>query len=90
MTEVNAHIEHILGIDYETFVKTIILPQGEFSAFLSGDPKEKKDVLSKLLGLEVYRDMMQLANGQSERSEHRRQPAPAAVRPDSSTSRRPP
>lgn len=65
VNEVNSNVERILGIDYETFVKTIILPQGEFSAFLSGDPKDKKSVLSRLLGLDVYRAMMQSANNRS-------------------------
>ncbi|HRC62735.1 MAG TPA: SMC family ATPase, partial [Dehalococcoidia bacterium] len=65
VNEVNAHVEAILGIDYDTFVKTIILPQGEFSAFLSGDPKDKKTVLSRLLGLDVYRAMMQSANNRA-------------------------
>ncbi|MEZ4553267.1 MAG: SMC family ATPase [Dehalococcoidia bacterium] len=65
VNEVNTHVETILGIDYDTFVKTIILPQGEFSAFLSGDPKDKKTVLSRLLGLDVYRAMMQAANNRA-------------------------
>jgi exonuclease SbcC len=65
VSEVNTAIEALLGINYDTFVKTIILPQGEFSAFLSGDPKEKKDVLKKLLGLEVYTAMMQAANSRA-------------------------
>ncbi len=65
VNEVNAHVEALLGINYDTFVKTIILPQGEFSAFLSGDPKDKKDVLSKLLALDVYKSMMQSANSRA-------------------------
>ncbi|MCC7417851.1 MAG: SMC family ATPase, partial [Acidobacteria bacterium] len=65
VNDVNAQVEAILGIDYDTLVKTIILPQGEFSAFLSGDPKDKKTVLSKLLGLDVYKAMMQSANNRA-------------------------
>ena len=65
VNEVNAYIEAILGIDYETFVKTIILPQGDFAAFLSGDPKAKKEVLTSLLGLEVFKGMMQAANNRA-------------------------
>lgn len=59
---VEARIERILGIDYDGFVRTVILPQGQFSRFLNGEPKERREILSKLLGLEIYGRMMKRAN----------------------------
>src|SRR5688572_17995190 len=34
---VNAQVVAILGLDYGTFTKTIVLPQGEFQSFMRGD-----------------------------------------------------
>jgi exonuclease SbcC len=55
--EVVAGVEHTLGLDYDTFTKTVLLPQGEFDTFLRGDPKVKHSILSDLLGLGLYERM---------------------------------
>lgn len=60
---VAALIERALGIDYDGFVRTVILPQGQFARFLNGEPKERREILSKLLGLEIYGRMRQRADG---------------------------
>ncbi len=64
--EVNALIENILGMDYETFTRTIILPQNQIDRFLkppsSEALSERRQVLQRLLGLEVYREMKRLAS----------------------------
>jgi exonuclease SbcC len=59
---VDALVQRILGIDYDGFVRTVVLPQGEFARFLNGDAAERRGILSKLLGLEVYERMMKRAN----------------------------
>jgi|GEM_PF-1102423 len=64
--EVNAIIEGILGMDYETFTRTIILPQNQIDRFLkppsSEALSERRQVLQRLLGLEIYREMKRLAS----------------------------
>lgn len=60
--EANAAVERAIHMDYDTFVRTVLLPQGEFQKFLAGDPNERRKVLDGLLQLNVYAAMQQKAN----------------------------
>ncbi len=52
--EVDSDIIRILkGLDFKTFTKSVLLPQGEFDAFLK-DSSARREVLIKLFGLELY------------------------------------
>lgn len=55
--ELNAKLGEILGMDYETFTRAILLPQGQFDLFLHGSPKERRETLIKLYGLESLKAM---------------------------------
>jgi exonuclease SbcC len=59
--EVNAEIERILGLSYEAFAQAVILPQGEFQKFLKSEPRERREILSRILRLEIYERMGRLA-----------------------------
>jgi exonuclease SbcC len=50
----NEIIRNALGLDYESFTRTVLLPQGKFAQFLSGDAKQRRDILTELLGLELF------------------------------------
>ena len=43
-----------LRMDYETFVASAFILQGRADTFTTLDPRQRKDVLAKILGLEVY------------------------------------
>ncbi|MFY9586530.1 MAG: SMC family ATPase [Actinomycetota bacterium] len=43
-----------LRMDYETFVASAFILQGRADTFTRLEPRERKDVLAKILGLEVY------------------------------------
>lgn len=55
--EVRQKVEEILGVDFDGFTKSIVLPQGEFDKFLRGDPVERRQILSDLLHLDIYEEM---------------------------------
>jgi len=55
-------IEQTIGLDYKGFTKAVVLPQGEFDAFLKGETDDRRKILSKLLELDVYSRMMTRAN----------------------------
>jgi DNA repair protein SbcC/Rad50 len=55
--EVRQKVEEILGVDFDGFTKSIVLPQGEFDKFLRGDPVERRRILSDLLHLNIYEEM---------------------------------
>lgn len=55
--ELDAKLIEILGMDYEAFTRAILLPQGQFDLFLRGSPKERRETLIKLYGLENLKTM---------------------------------
>jgi exonuclease SbcC len=57
-----AKIHELLGLDYDAFTKTVVLPQGEFDKFLRGEATKRREILIELLGLNIYARMMQKAN----------------------------
>jgi exonuclease SbcC len=63
--EIRAEVERILDLDYDGFTRSVVLPQGQFDAFLKGEPKERRKILVALLNLGVYERMQQLANQKS-------------------------
>ncbi|MFN2594869.1 MAG: AAA family ATPase, partial [Actinomycetota bacterium] len=60
--EVNRMIPQLVGLDYEAFTRSVILPQGKFAEFLTGDAAKRREILTELLGLELFRHMSQRAN----------------------------
>jgi exonuclease SbcC len=47
-------LTRLLQMDYETFVNTAFLLQGQADRFARADPKDRKDVLGEILGLGLY------------------------------------
>ena len=60
--ELRERVEEIVGLDFDGFTKTVVLPQGQFDRFLRGDGAARRKILSDLLGLDVYEQMMRRAN----------------------------
>ena len=52
--EVTEQVSVLIGLDYATFTKTVLLPQGAFDSFLRGDERQRREILTGLLGLELY------------------------------------
>ncbi len=51
--------EQLIGLNYNQFVKSIMLSQGQFSDFLKADTNERGALLEKLTGSEIYRSIGQ-------------------------------
>ncbi|MCL1126524.1 AAA family ATPase [Shewanella surugensis] len=47
-------IERITGLDFARFTKSMMLSQGEFSAFLNAKESERAELLEELTGTEIY------------------------------------
>ncbi|MBI2935415.1 MAG: SMC family ATPase [Chloroflexi bacterium] len=47
-------IEQILHMDYETFINTAFLLQGQADRFTRADPMQRKGILGEILGLTLY------------------------------------
>ena len=63
--DVTAQVTEILGLDYSTFTKTVVLPQGAFDSFLRGDEGERRAILTRLLGLDTYEAVGRTARARS-------------------------
>lgn len=57
-------IESLLGLDYETFINTSFLRQGQANEFSKKNPKERKHILATILGLSKYDILQQQAQEQ--------------------------
>lgn len=60
--EVEEQVRQIVGLDYDAFTRSVVLPQGQFDQFLKGRPDERRKILVALLNLQVYEQMHGLAN----------------------------
>lgn len=61
-------VSSLLRLSYEDFTRTVVLPQGEFSRFLTSTPRERQELLRGLLGLDIYRTMHGLAREREQRA----------------------
>lgn len=52
--EVKARVQEILGLSYEHFTQSVLLPQGQFAEFLHAKPGDRQDLLVQLLAFGVY------------------------------------
>lgn len=69
--ELSAKVERLIGLPFEHFTKCVVLPQGDFAEFLHARPKERQDLLVKLLDLDIYRRVAQGANRRAAAAEGR-------------------
>jgi exonuclease SbcC len=53
--EVTKAVEKLLGLAFDDFTRTVVLPQGEFARFLTSDPAERQALLKKLLRIDYSR-----------------------------------
>ncbi len=54
-SEVPASNMNIIGLDYDQFIKSIILSQGQFAKFLKADKNERGLLLENITGSKIYR-----------------------------------
>ncbi len=52
--DIKSFTRSVLGLDYDNFKRTIIIPQNQFRGFLELDPKGRTDMMSKLFDLERF------------------------------------
>lgn len=68
-TECGKLIESITGLDYERFLRSVLLAQGEFSRFLKAEANERAELLESLTGTEIYSQLGKLSHEEFTRRE---------------------
>lgn len=56
-----AKIEATIGLDFETFINSAFLRQGQSHEFSKKSPKERKEILASILGLDRFENIRKLA-----------------------------
>lgn len=59
--EVTARIEELLGLDFDTFCRSVLLAQNRFAEFLNASPADRDRVLKGVFGYDRLDDMQALA-----------------------------
>ncbi len=54
--QVCAQVAKITGMDFRSFTRSILLAQGDFSAFLNALDNERMDILERIIGSDIYAD----------------------------------
>jgi DNA repair protein SbcC/Rad50 len=73
--QVTRAVQEILGLSYEHFTRSVLLPQGRFAEFLLAEPHERHELLTELLAYGVYRRIGELAGERAGRAADRLQAA---------------
>lgn len=58
-------IEQLIGLDYETFINASFLRQGQSNEFSKKSPRERKQILTTILGLSEYEQLQHAAQAKS-------------------------
>ena len=69
--ELTEAVERLLGLSYEHFTKSVVLPQGKFASFLLGGSSDRQALLRELLDLGRYAHVRDLAVQRAQASEAR-------------------
>ena len=56
-TELQDEIERLVGLNFEQFTRSVLLAQGDFTAFLKAAKDEKSALLEKLTGTHIYSEI---------------------------------
>jgi exonuclease SbcC len=59
--EMDRLIEERTGLDAQRFLRSVLLAQGQFAAFLKAKPNERAELLEKITGTEIYTELSKLA-----------------------------
>lgn len=68
--ECDEKIEELIGLDYDRFLRSVLLAQGEFARFLKSNANERAALLECLTGTAIYSDLSIRAHQEATRREN--------------------
>ena len=68
-----AKIELLLGLDFDSFINSAFIRQGNSGEFSQKSPKERKEILGNILGLNLYDNLRKSASEKAKLLENERQ-----------------
>ena len=67
--DVDGNILELTGLDYDRFLRSVLLAQGDFAAFLKAGPKERTELLQQVTGTFIYEEISRAAYQRSTKAE---------------------
>lgn len=67
VAEIDRSIAEAVGLDFDSFTRCVLLPQGRFAEFLAGDRAQRRALLIDLLDIGIYERVMRAANARAAR-----------------------
>ena len=67
--DADAKILELTGLDYDRFLRSVLLAQGEFAAFLKAGPKERTELLQQVTGTFIYEEISRAAYQRATKAE---------------------
>lgn len=64
ITKCDEKIEQLCGLDYDRFMRSVLLAQGEFARFLKARANERAELLESLTGTTIYSQLGTLAHAE--------------------------
>ncbi|HUC22990.1 MAG TPA: SMC family ATPase [Streptosporangiaceae bacterium] len=68
---VKSRVQELLGLSYEHFTQSVLLPQGGFADFLRATPANRQRLLVELLAFGVYKEIGQRARERADTARNR-------------------
>ena len=62
----NRKVEELTGLDYDRFLRSVMLAQGDFAAFLKAKSNERTELLERITGTAIYSEISIAAFRQAE------------------------
>ena len=84
----NERIEQLLGMDFKTFCRSVLLAQNRFAEFLKATPTQRDAVLKGVFGFERLDDALRVARLASGASRPRARLPPEGARPSGRSAQR--
>jgi exonuclease SbcC len=69
---VDTEVSRLLGLGFDAFTQAVVLPQGQFAAFLKSEPRDRRKMLNGLLRLKVYERMRDAAGARESACENKK------------------
>ncbi len=57
ISRVRSRVAEVTGLDFKRFCRSVLLAQGEFAAFLNALESERAEILEKIIGAEMSREL---------------------------------
>lgn len=61
IAKVKNRVEALTGLDYNRFMRSVMLSQGDFAAFLKAKENERGELLERITGTEIYSEISKAA-----------------------------